>query len=53
MTSGLHYQLKQRVKNGYVKLGELRPNSRAIAQRLLAAGEMYLDQRGYLRLNEI
>ena len=50
---GLHYTLKQRIKNGAVKLNELRPNSRAIAERLLAAGELYKDERGYLKVNEI
>ncbi len=51
--SGLHYQLKQRIKHGYVKLSELRPNSREIAKRLIAEGVFYIDERGYLRTNEL
>ena len=50
---GLHYTLKQRIKNGMVKLNDLRPNSRAIAERLLAAGELYKDERGFLKVNEL
>jgi hypothetical protein len=52
MKNGLHYALKQRIKHGAVKLNELRPNSRAIAERLLAAGEIYRDSNGFLRSNE-
>ncbi len=51
--TGLTYQLKQRIKHGYVKLSELRPNSREIAKRLLAEGVFYIDERGYLRTNEL
>jgi len=51
--SGLHYQLKQKVKNGFIKLNELRPNSLEIAKRLIADGVFYVDERGYLRSNEL
>ena len=37
--TGLTYQLKQKVRNGFVKLGDLRPNSKEIAKRMLAYGE--------------
>ncbi len=50
--TGLTYQLKQRIKHGYVKLSELRPNSREIAKRLIADGVFYVDERGYIRSNE-
>jgi hypothetical protein len=49
----LHWELKQRIKHGYVKLSELRPNSRDIAKRLIADGVFYVDERGYLRSNEL
>jgi hypothetical protein len=49
----LTYQLKQKVRNGFVKLSDLRPNSRDIAKRMLANGELYQDAKGFLRLNEV
>jgi hypothetical protein len=51
--TGLTYQLKQKVRNGFVKLGDLRPNSREIAQRMLASGELYTCPKGFLKLNEV
>ncbi len=51
--TGLTWQLKQKVRNGFVKLSDLRPNSREIAQRMLANGELFVDGKGYLRLNEV
>jgi hypothetical protein len=50
---GLTWNLKQKVKNGFVKLNELRPNTRDIAKRLIADGVFYVDGRGFLRSNEI
>jgi hypothetical protein len=50
---GLHYALKQRIKHGLVKLSELRPNTRDIAKRLIAEGVFYVDERGFLRTNEL
>lgn len=47
---GLHYTLKQNIANGFVRLSELRPNSKEVAKRLLATGEIYQDERGFLRL---
>jgi len=47
---GLHYNLKQRLKHGYTKLHELKPNSREVAKRLLELGEIYTDENGFLRL---
>jgi len=51
--TGLTYQLKQKVRNGFVRLSDLRPNSREIAKRMLANGELFVDGKGYLRLNEV
>ena len=51
--TGLLYKLKQDIRNGFVKLSDLRPNSKEIAQRMLKNGELYQDQKGYLRLNEV
>ncbi len=48
----LHYQLKQRIKHGAVKLSELKPNSMELAQRLLAEGVLYKDANGFLKVNE-
>jgi hypothetical protein len=50
---GLTWDLKQKVKNGFVKLSELRPNTRDIAKRLIADGAFYVDERGFLRSNEL
>jgi hypothetical protein len=47
----LHKTLLEKCKKGYVKLSELKPHSREIAQRLLADGELYVDERGHLRSN--
>ena len=51
--TGLLYKLKQDIRNGYVRLSDLRPHSREIAQRMLKNGELYQDSKGYLRLNSI
>jgi hypothetical protein len=50
---GLHYTLKQRIKNGVVKLNDLRPNTRDIAKRLIADGVFYVDGNGFIRSNEL
>ena len=49
--TGLHNELIKKCKHGFIKLSELKPHSREIAQRLLAEGELYVDERGYLRVN--
>jgi hypothetical protein len=51
--SGLMWTLKRNIKNGYVRLSELRPNTRMIAERMLKDGELYQDAKGFLRMNEI
>ncbi len=51
--TGLLYKLKQDIRNGFVKLSDLRPNSKEIAKRMLANGELYQDPKGYLRLNSV
>ena len=53
ISRGLHWSVKQACKNGFVKLNELRPNSKAIAKRMLASGELYTDNNGFLKVNEI
>ncbi len=53
ISRGLHYSLKQACKNSLVKLNELRPNSREIAKRMLVSGELYTDNNGFLKVNEI
>ena len=50
---GLTWDLKQKVKNGFVKLNELRPNTRDIAKRLIADGVFHVDERGFMRSTEI
>ena len=50
--TGLAWTLKRNIKNGFVRLSELRPNSKAIAERMLANGELYQDAKGFLRSNE-
>ena len=50
--TGLLWTLKRNIKNGYVRLSDLRPNSRDIAKRMLANGELYTCPKGYLKLNE-
>jgi len=53
ISRGLHWNLKQACKNGFVKLSELRPNSKEVARRMLASGELYTDSNGFLKVNEI
>jgi hypothetical protein len=50
--TGLLYKLKQDIRNGFVKLSDLRPNSREIAQRMRKNGELFICPKGYFRLNE-
>ena len=50
---GLTWDLKQKVKNGFVKLNELMPNTKSIAERMIKNGEIYICKKGYLRLNSL
>ena len=45
-SKGLHQQIEQKAKNGILRLSELRPNSREIAQRLIAEGVLIKSQDG-------
>jgi len=45
-SKGLHQQIEQKAKNGSLRLSELRPNSREIAQRLIAEGVLIKSQDG-------
>ena len=47
----LHKTLLEKCKYSRITLADLKPNSREIAQRLLAEGELYVDERGHLRSN--
>jgi hypothetical protein len=49
----LHRNLKNKIANGFVRLEELKPNSRELAKRLLASGALYVDGKGYLKLNGV
>jgi len=51
--TGLAWTLKRNIKNGYVRLSDLRPHSKEIAQRMLKNGELYTCPKGFLRLNEV
>lgn len=41
--NSLHDQVKKRAQNGGVSLSGLKPNSRAIAQRMIEKGELIKD----------
>jgi len=43
---GLTYQVKQKATNGVLRLTELGPNSREIAKRLIAQGELIKSKCG-------
>jgi len=43
---GLTYQVKQKATNGVLRLSELGPNSREIAKRLIAQGELIKSKCG-------
>ena len=50
--TGLHHQVRQKAKFGAIKLSELAPNSREIALRLIAKGELIKVGNVY-KLNEM
>lgn len=45
-SKGLHQSIEMKAKNGVLKLSELKPNSREIAQRLIAEGRLIKAQHG-------
>lgn len=45
-SKGLHQQIEQKAKNGNLRLSELKPNSREIAQRLIAEGRLIKSNDG-------
>ncbi len=45
--TGLHHQIKTKAQNVRVVLSELKPNSREIAQRMIAQGELIKTSSGY------
>ena len=44
--TGLHEQVKQKAKNGILKINELKPNSREVAQRMIERGELIKSRCG-------
>ena len=49
-SKGLHQQIEQKAKNGNLRLSELKPNSRAVAERMIAEGFLVLSpcKKGYI-----
>jgi hypothetical protein len=45
-SKGLHQAIEQKAKLGTLRLSELRPNSREIAQRLIAEGRLIKSNDG-------
>lgn len=45
-SKGLHQAIEQKAKNGTLRLSELRPNSREIAQRVIAEGVLIKSSDG-------
>jgi hypothetical protein len=43
---GLTHQVKQKATNGVLRLSELGPNSREVAKRLIAQGELIKSKCG-------
>lgn len=44
--TGLHEQIKKKAKNGILKIAELKPNSREVAQRMVERGELVKSRCG-------
>lgn len=44
--SGLHEQVKKKAKNGVLKIDELKPNSREVAQRMIERGDLIQSRCG-------
>jgi hypothetical protein len=49
----LHREIRRKAANKQLRLSELGPNSRAIAQRMIASGELLALGGGVYRLNEV
>lgn len=46
LSAGLHADLRKLSQRRPVKLNELKPNTREIAQRMIASGELVKTERG-------
>lgn len=46
--SGLHSDLRKLAQRRPVRLNELKPNTREIAQRMIASGELVKTERGFV-----
>jgi hypothetical protein len=45
--TGLHQAIKKKSQNGLLKLADLKPNSREVAKRMIANGELVASGGGY------
>ena len=43
----LHQQIRKKASNGYIKLSELKPNSREIASRMIEQGQLLKTAKGF------
>lgn len=48
LSAGLHADLRKLAQRRPVKLNELKPNTREIAQRMIASGELVKTERGFV-----
>lgn len=48
LSAGLHADLRKLAQRRPVQLNELRPNTREIAQRMIASGELVKTERGFV-----
>lgn len=45
--TGLHQAIKKKAQNGLLNLADLKPNSREVAKRMIANGELVASGGGY------
>lgn len=48
MAQGLHEAIRKKATNGTLRISDLKPNSRDIAQRLIAEGKLVKSGLGYV-----
>lgn len=53
LSAGLHADLRKLAQRRPVQLNELRPNTREIAQRMIASGELVKCSEGLYRWHEL
>jgi len=49
----LHREIRKKAANKQLRLSELGPNSREVAKRMIASGELLAIGNGVYQLNEI